>query len=323
MKKILIITDNYDYSSINVMRWLKYAYDSNHVFCIHPNDFIDYKIEINISHSNATTDLLNREMKSNEIGVVWTRKWSNDVADISSSTISDTRLKTIRSQLARELNALFEYYIFCINQNPAVFWLNHPQYVTPNKLIQLTIAKEIGLTIPTSWILNHYSPQIDAKNCITKPLSNCCDIRINNTIYTSYTSKLTGKESYDDLFISFVQENIPKEAEIRVFYLLGECCALLIHSQDNKKTQTDYRKYDYKHPNRLEPCQLPPDMESKIDAFMHAMNLQTGSLDFIHTPSGEYVFLEVNPCGQYDIFNSCNIYPDKLIAETLISKLKQ
>ena len=99
------------------MRWLKYAYDSNHVFCIHPNDFIDYKIEINISHSNATTDLLNREMKSNEIGVVWTRKWSNDVADISSSTISDTRLKTIRSQLAKELNALFEYYIFCINLN--------------------------------------------------------------------------------------------------------------------------------------------------------------------------------------------------------------
>lgn len=323
MKKILIITDNHDYSSINVMRWLKCAYDSNDVICIHPNVFIDYKTEINISQDDAITDLLNGEMKRNEIGAVWTRKWSNDVADISSSSISDIQLGKIQSQLSRELNALFEYCIFSINRNPDVFWLNHPQYVTPNKLIQLTIAKEIGLTIPTSWILNYYSPQVNAKDCITKPLSNCCDIRINNTIYTNYTSKLTGTESYDDLFVSFIQENIPKEAEVRVFYLLGQCHALLIHSQDNKKTQTDYRKYDYRHPNRLEPCKIPTTIVSKIDTFMRQMNLQTGSLDFILTPDGEYVFLEVNPCGQYDIFNTCNVYPDKLIAEALISKLKR
>ncbi|MDR3047884.1 MAG: hypothetical protein LBU51_09825, partial [Bacteroidales bacterium] len=58
-----------------------------------------------------------------------------------------------------------------------------------------------------------------------------------------------------------------------------------------------------------------------IDMFMQNMNLQTGSLDFILTPAGDYIFLEVNPCGQYDVFNSCNVYPDKLIAEHLISKL--
>ena len=252
--------------------------------------------------------------------VIWTRKWYlEEVTGMYKTDFSPKTNKTLKNNILQEIKTIYDYCLYSMRN---AFWLNRPDSIIPNKLVQLELAAAIGFIIPKS-ILTNKQVQIETNNSwITKPMSNCVSIRYNNTIYTNYTSELTGKESYDDLFISLVQENIPKEAEIRVFYLLGKCYALLIHSQNNKKTQTDYRKYDYKRPNRLEPCQLPLDIESKIDAFMHAMNLQTGSLDFILTPSGEYVFLEVNPCGQYDIFNSCNIYPDKLIAEALISKLQ-
>lgn len=321
MKQIMILSSPNDSSTTKVISWAKILFPSAKIVKSCPADILQCSFSYEIGRKSFVIKQSENIVDLSDVSVIWCRKWyPEEILDEYRMNMPTDGVLSLKNHISQEFRTFFDYLCYRLRD---VFWLNHPQYVTPNKLIQLTIAKEIGLTTPTSWILNHYSPQIDAKNCITKPLSNCCDIRINNTIYTSYTSKLTGKESYDDLFISFVQENIPKEAEIRVFYLLGKCYALLIHSQDNKKTQTDYRKYDYKHPNRLEPCLLPPDIESKIDAFMHAMNLQTGSLDFILTPSGEYVFLEVNPCGQYDIFNSCNIYPDKLIAEALISKLKQ
>ncbi len=322
-RTLLILTTNYDVSTTKTLMWIKHLYPCASVYCLTSNDLKNCMIDTNCAASSFSIKTPNGKVfDSNHIAVVWTRRWDNSSNEIYSNSLDKRQLSDCKSCLKNEFNAFFQFIIFSISNNTSAFWFNHPDYTSPNKLVQLSKAKEIGFVIPKSWVTNYNSQHLNGLNCITKPMSYCFSIKYKKTFYTNYTSKLIGKESYDDLFISFVQENIPKEAEVRVFYILGKCYALLIHSQHNKKTQTDYRKYDYKHPNRLEPCQLPPDIESKIDAFMHAMNLQTGSLDFILTPSGEYVFLEVNPCGQYDIFNSCNIYPDKLIAEALISKLQ-
>jgi glutathione synthase/RimK-type ligase-like ATP-grasp enzyme len=45
--------------------------------------------------------------------------------------------------------------------------------------------------------------------------------------------------------------------------------------------------------------QLPDEVVSCIKAFMGKFGLLFGSLDFILTPSGEYVFLEINPVGEW------------------------
>ena len=56
---------------------------------------------------------------------------------------------------------------------------------------------------------------------------------------------------------------------------------------------------------------------------MERTGLITGSLDFILTPSGEYVFLEVNPSGQYDMISKpCNYHLDKAIATFLYNSDK-
>jgi len=46
--------------------------------------------------------------------------------------------------------------------------------------------------------------------------------------------------------------------------------------------------------------------------------LNSGSIDILVTPNNEYVFLEVNPVGQFGMVSQpCNYYLEKRIAERL------
>lgn len=48
-----------------------------------------------------------------------------------------------------------------------------------------------------------------------------------------------------------------------------------------------------------ETVTLPDEITAKILAFMKPLGLVYGAFDFIVTPDGRYVFLEVNPGGAY------------------------
>ena len=54
---------------------------------------------------------------------------------------------------------------------------------------------------------------------------------------------------------------------------------------------------------------------------MEKVELETGSIDMILTKDGKYVFLEINPVGQFGMVSyPCNYFLEKAIAKTLISK---
>ena len=60
------------------------------------------------------------------------------------------------------------------------------------------------------------------------------------------------------------------------------------------------------------------EIAEKIRKFMNLVNMNSGSLDVILTPSGEYVFLEVNPVGQFwQVSYPCNYNLEKKVAEYL------
>ena len=94
---------------------------------------------------------------------------------------------------------------------------------------------------------------------------------------------------------------------------------MAIFSQSDEKTKTDYRNYNRVKPNRNVPYKLPQDVEDKICLFMDASGLDTGSIDIIKSTDGRYVFLEVNPCGQFDwLSGNCNYYIEQKIAHYLM-----
>lgn len=322
MKQLLILSVEDDVSTDNVMRWINYLEPNVDVIRLHPNDIynncelkstsIEEPIILNLNYG--------KRLNTEKINVIWYRKWFTKLPYPHENKNNLYQLLQINRNLEEEFNIFFDFLIYKIENKKSIYWLNKRDYVFPNKLKQLLLAKEIGLKVPHTFLATNLNENIFSKKIITKNLSNCLNISSKNSVYCTLTSKVHPKDKNDKYSISLFQEEISKDIEIRVFYLSGKCYALAILSQTNSKTKIDYRNYDYENPNREEYYQLPPFLEKKINLLMKKLNLQTGSLDFILNESGEYIFLEVNPSGQYDIFNLCNINPDKLIAQHLIKK---
>ena len=195
-----------------------------------------------------------------------------------------------------------------------------------NKMNILTIAQSVELNIPKTLITTSKTEliqfKIQNKKIITKCIYESVSFCFNGVHFAAQTKRVSNTmiaKMHIDFMPTLFQEEITKKFEIRVFYLLGECYSMAIFSQKNKKTRLDFRQYDELNPNRFVPFKLPKNIEEKIRNFMKKTNLTYGSLDFIYTPSGEFVFLEVNPEGIFEMVSiPCNYNLEKLIAEKLI-----
>ena len=105
--------------------------------------------------------------------------------------------------------------------------------------------------------------------------------------------------------------------------MAGDFYSMAIFSQNDEKTKLDYRNYNREKPNRNVPFQLPEKIETLARKFMEQSQLDTGSIDFIVDEKGEFIFLEVNPNGQFDwLSNNCNYYIEKKIAKYLSNEKK-
>jgi glutathione synthase/RimK-type ligase-like ATP-grasp enzyme len=115
------------------------------------------------------------------------------------------------------------------------------------------------------------------------------------------------------------QEYIEKVFEIRSFYLNGLFYSSAIMSQNDRQTQIDFRNYNHTKPNRTPPYKLPNELENKLQKLMFDLNLNSGSIDLLVDKYGNYVFLEVNPIGQFaQVSKPCNYYLEEMIANSLI-----
>ncbi|MEO7455075.1 MAG: MvdC/MvdD family ATP grasp protein [Gemmatimonadaceae bacterium] len=94
------------------------------------------------------------------------------------------------------------------------------------------------------------------------------------------------------------QAYVPKRVELRVTIVGTQLFPMEIHSQDTNRTRYDWRRYDLAHTVHRRH-ELPAEVERKLLAFMAHFGLEYGAADLIVTPDGRYVFLEVNPNGQY------------------------
>lgn len=143
----------------------------------------------------------------------------------------------------------------------------------------------------------------------------------NEKSYLTYTELIDASdtEEFPETFsLSFCQDHIIKLCDIRIFFLNERCYSMAIMSQNNPDTLVDFRKYDYENPNRSIPFEIPEDLSRKIRTFMNKLDLISGSLDFILNIEGDFIFLEVNPVGQFGMIDSpCNFGLHRKIAEYL------
>lgn len=198
--------------------------------------------------------------------------------------------------------------------------------ISNNKLVNLKIAQKVGFLIPKTVITNNkialkkFIEKFD--KVITKDLRTPVYIRTKDKVYTSTGVKIVDGKMVNKLNKTFapifLQQYIEKQIELRVYVFRQKIYTMAIFSQNDKKTSIDFRNYNNERPNRAVPYKLPKQIEDKVKSFMKELNYRTGSIDLILTPQNEYVFLEINPMGQFHwLSENCNYYIEKEIAKTL------
>ncbi|MEV5537473.1 ATP-grasp ribosomal peptide maturase [Saccharopolyspora shandongensis] len=183
-------------------------------------------------------------------------------------------------------------------------WVNHPARMADAayKPVQLVRAHECGLTVPDSLISNE--PETGRRfvaegRTVTKLLGS-------NTISEEGTRKLAWTRVVGDADIAdmrgfdvtthMLQRWVPKQFEARVIVIGEHVTAAEIHA-GSAASYVDYRS-DYDALS-YSPLDVPDEVVKGIRALMTSLDLIYGALDFVVTPAGEWVFLEINPGGQY------------------------
>jgi len=180
-------------------------------------------------------------------------------------------------------------------------WINDPvlDELASRKVWQLKVATRLGLRTPQTLITND---PVAARAFVEGQ-------RPNGTIYKAFTAteeewretrllKPEEEEGLDQVSYAPVifQEHIKADVDLRITVIGDEIFPAAIHSGS-----TDY-KVDFRmtiHQAKVEAHVLPDDVDSKLRALMKELGLVYGAVDFRLTPEGEYVFLEVNPSGQW------------------------
>lgn len=279
-------------------------------FRINGEDLFNEKVIFDyvLNDTTATWELEitlgDRKINSKEIKSVWFRRNFFQLSDLNEHPVVNDFLKA-------ELNILYSNFENVLEH---AFWINKPSDRRVNKLFMLKKACENGLTVPKSYITNHQNglTHID-EDIITKPISESFSIVENGTRKTAFTAQVdknmvkTG-EYADFFFPSFFQQKLEKEYEIRSFYLCGEIFSIAIFSQNDSKTELDFRNYNETKPNKNSKYQLPKDVEEGIRAFMTDINMNCGSIDLVKAKDGKYYFLELNPVGQIGVVSRFGHY---------------
>lgn len=233
----------------------------------------------------------------------------NGISEFSSVWFRRTKLPEIDTKdqgqklfLLADYEALFDNLYNLINSDK---WLSHPKFIdrAENKLYQLQIAKKIGFSIPNTMVTNDHIKLLEfaIKNrneLVIKPIRQG-RIQLSNGVKTIFTNKVS-VEVLDnlaeyDLTPCIVQNDIPKEYELRITVVGNNVFSAKINSQENINTQTDWRK----EKNPFFAYELPNDIKNKCIKLLKELNILFGAIDIIKDKNGNYIFLEINPNGQW------------------------
>lgn len=174
------------------------------------------------------------------------------------------------------------------------------------KTTQLARAQKIGFHVPPTLITtdpeefldfwDHHEGQVITKPLYMPVITYQADPLFRMADMAS-TQDLTFVNSLS-LCPLIVQAYVPKLVELRVTVVGSHVFAAEIRSQASNHSRTDWRNFD-SSTNVFATHALPEDISEKCRTLVVGFGLRYGAIDLILTPAGDYVFLEVNPSGQW------------------------
>jgi glutathione synthase/RimK-type ligase-like ATP-grasp enzyme len=177
-----------------------------------------------------------------------------------------------------------------------------------HKPLQLERARALGLEVPRTLMTNDpEAVRAFAASCpggvVTKMMSSFAvydDRGQEQVVFTTPldTSDLETLEGLDLCPMTF-QERVPKALELRVTVVGERVMAAAIDSQALPGARNDWRREGLALIDAWQPYTLPEPIQRRVLGLMKELGLHYGAFDFIVTPEGRHVFLEVNPAGEF------------------------
>lgn len=293
---VLIITNDHDEHADAVVAELHKR--SIPVFRFHPEDFPRAcSVSIEIEDGRIRGELRNEhhQVAFDDICAAWYRRSRN----LYQGPISRTSEKLddyVKTQSTATVVAL------CASLQ--TLWVSHPFALRRGevKATQLAEASKAGLNIPRTLISNdpaHATGFVDAlgdTECAIKPLL-AVGVTDEHGYRLPLTTTLPKGHSLESVALAptMFQPYVEKAFELRCVVMGDKIFAAKLDSQADENSRVDWRGGDPEH----EIFELPEHVQASLRRLMSSFGLNFASLDMIVTPDGEFVFLELNPNGQW------------------------
>ncbi|MDJ0620554.1 MAG: hypothetical protein QNJ63_28105 [Calothrix sp. MO_192.B10] len=298
---LLILTEPLDIHADHVVKKLKMH--GVPFVRFHPADFpTKAQISFSCSPNGQTSYILHTEAKTielNQVKAVWYRRPRMPV--VHSELLNSTERDSIAGECQDVLDDVW-------NSLDCLF-LPAPRAVIKRaqmKASQLKIAGALGFELPPTLITNSPEDLLEFyrqhNGQIISKLAGFSFFRKVGTPFCRYTEVVSKQDIgyFHDIRYSpmIFQAYVPKQVELRVIVVGQQVFAAEIHSQISYRTRHDWRRYDRNETPYL-PHALPLEIAKHCIALVNRLELCYGAIDMVLTPEGRYIFLEINPNGQY------------------------
>lgn len=214
---------------------------------------------------------------------------------------------------------------------PHSFWINKPSNnrSADFKIAQLILAKSLGFKTPKNTYFGDQVPQFESlgkeKTYILKTISGNLAYKTNRGKFYLIGTKTYETSEFEGIANlgcpNILQEYTEKTCELRVTIVGKKIFAFRVNSQEtgNPDTAVDFRNWSDEK-LKFELIKMPLEIEQKCLQVMKKLNLIYGAIDLIVDKNGEYVFLEINPAGQYGWLD---VLVKEKISKTLARELQK
>lgn len=187
-------------------------------------------------------------------------------------------------------------------------WLNfyRKSQLGENKYIQMDLANKLGFVMPNIIVSNEKDKLMNFAQkykFVALKLMHQDFYKSNSEGFVGmYVNRLTTKDINEFKTNGenpiVLQNYIDKKFEVRYTVVGDEHFVCKIDSQASLIAKSDWRRYDLAHTPHsiIEP---PTIIKNQVSLLMKELDLSYGALDFIVDKDNNWIFLEINPMGQY------------------------
>jgi glutathione synthase/RimK-type ligase-like ATP-grasp enzyme len=300
---VLVITNDHDEHADAVIQEL--GRRAVRVFRFHPEEFPDacsITMEIRDGHIDGEIRDRRQRVSFDDICSAWYRRSRRLFAPLLSVNLHQGDVENfVRAQSSLTLTGLFA--------SLQTLWVGQPFNLrrAEVKALQLAEASKAGLLTPPTLISNDagwasaFVDGLGDTDCAIKPLvatrvDGADGARLPLTTILPRGHALESVAAAPTIF----QQYIEKAFELRCVVMGDKIYAAKLNSQEHESTRLDWRAGtpdggDVEH----EVFDLPEPVQAALQRMMRSFQINFASIDMIVTPEGEFVFLDLNPNGQW------------------------